>query len=93
MPKFKEIAQELIYGNWQETSAPDAKAFIKSASYEILSFFLLLDIAESLRILRCQNFKDIPYRLDQIRNRLEQIRLNTTKKRKKRAPAQRKRSS
>lgn len=76
--KWKEIASELIYGEWGEERI-GVSNFIKSSSDSRLTICLLLDIAESLRVLRCENFKDIP-------NRLSRIALNTRKKKRRIKP-------
>lgn len=63
---WKEIADELLEVNWgqQNESAADA---VRQVADQRLILCLLIDIAQSLRILRCRNFQDIPWILKQIR--------------------------
>lgn len=71
--KYDKVADELVNGNWGQTGDHlTEKNMIKDAPDSRLMLVLLIDIAKSLRVLRCQNFKNIP-------NELRDIRLNTRK--------------
>lgn len=67
---WREMADELIHGNWG-TEAEDRRDYIikhtAPTERDYLIIILLRDIAESLRVLRCQNFKEIPWVLKGIK--------------------------
>lgn len=69
---WKEVAENLIQCNWQSGEAhKDANAFIKAATDQRLIMCLLIDIAQSLRVLRCGSFQAIPEVLRGIRSNIE----------------------
>lgn len=76
---WKEIAEQLINGGWGHEDASVYKA-TQSASDQRLMVALLIDIAESLRVLRCLNFKGIPRTLQEI---MRNTKKKTYKKKKK----------
>lgn len=71
-----EVADELIFGGYG-MQCEDRKDYIKRhldrESRDYLTIILLRDIAESLRILRCSNFKEIPHLLRNIRTHTGRI--------------------
>lgn len=73
------MADEILYTDWRTGDHPDARTAVRAVGMDVIQVVLLRDIAESLRILRCQNFKDIPQILRGIR-----IKLPTQNKRRKR---------
>ena len=60
---WEKCANAIIHGGWHYNSTPpkDPYASVKSFAPEQISMVLLLDIAKSLRILRCKNFTAIPH--------------------------------
>jgi hypothetical protein len=76
--KWKDVADDLILGNWgnEDKEILNLTEFIEKSSVEKISSILLLDIAISLRVLRCHTFKEIP-------NTLHAIHLNTRKSKKR----------
>lgn len=79
MIHWEAVADSLVFGNWgtkylDEATTP-TKA-IKTTSDERLALILLLDIAKSLRVLRCKSFQEIPAVL-------REIKANTKKKKPK----------
>ncbi len=78
--KYDSVVDAFVYGDWGCDLGDDInnpQDFIKKANREQLSMILLIDIARSLRVLRCPNFKGIP-------GELRAIRLQTRKPAKKR---------
>jgi len=73
-------AENLIHGSWG-CNGTDEVASNKRDSDTRLSMILLLDIAKSLRVLRCSNFNDTPRKLDRIDRELRAMRLEATRKR------------
>ena len=75
--KWEDVATELIYGSWgnERLSLKDA---IQDAGYPELQIAVLIDIAKSLRLLRCQSVRNIPDLLRDIQR--------NTKRRKSRKP-------
>lgn len=79
---YKQIADDLLASDWGQEHG-SVNAAIKTITVEERVMCLLVDIAQSLRILRCSNFTDVPRRLDKIRLAAEGIR-RERKQRKKR---------
>lgn len=73
---WKSVASELVFGGWGSESQNPSK-YVQEHPDQRLMLCLLIDIAESLRVLRCRNFQEIP-------SVLCEIRTNTKKRRKKR---------
>ena len=70
-----EVAERLLYGDWGR-KGETTKKLIEESSYTELQLALLIEIAKSLRRLRCHEFQAIP-------DYLKSIRANTSRKRKK----------
>lgn len=80
---YSEIADRLIVGAWgypEEAGFCDASEAIKGEGYSRLTLALMIDIATSLRVLRCQNFQNIPFKLDAIKRSVARIPKRKVKK-------------
>ena len=73
---WRTAAEAIINSEFLGQEASSVDQYIKDATNEKIAVFLLYDIAKSLRILRCSNFKDIP-------DILRKIRGNTRKRKRK----------
>lgn len=72
---YKEIADSLVNQDWGwDGAGDDVNAHINSLTEAQKTVVLLVDIAKSLRVLRCHNFIDVPRRLDAIRRASEGLR-------------------
>jgi len=70
---WRNIANEIVTGgNWGRDGA-SIREEIKNSTNDRISICLLLDIAESLRILRCSDFQLIPHRLKYIEDELKSL--------------------
>ena len=79
--RWDAIAESMIYGGWKTNTEESVAQFIGNSrpdNLNVIKIALLIDIAQSLRVLRCHIFKDIP-------NKLDRIARNTAKPRKKKA--------
>lgn len=74
---WSDMADDLVHGNWGQ-QGEGSNPLIKSVNDDRLEIVLLIDIAKSLRILRCQNFREIP-------NVLKSIKTNTQKPKRRKA--------
>ena len=72
---YAQVADDLIHGGWYFDNKENVTECIKSLSNEMRAVILLADIAQSLRVLRCPNFMEIPWTLREIKR--------NTKRRKK----------
>lgn len=70
---WKEQADELLRGNWG-SEGESVSDRIKISSDQRLSLALLIDIAESLRALRCANFTGMPHHLRRTARAVEGLR-------------------
>lgn len=71
--KWTEMADELVNGGWGQAANDSADAVTRADDNRIQAV-LLLDIAKSLRVLRCANFVRIPYTLEQSRKAVAGLR-------------------
>lgn len=70
---WREMADDLISSNWGQ-QGESATTENKINNDGRIQMILLLDIARSLRILRCSNFTDMPRRLERVRLATEGMR-------------------
>ncbi len=83
--KWRKVAEDLINSDWGTTvEYDDANRFIREFNDQKLILIMLIDIAKSLRVLRCSNFLDIPRRLDRVRIAAEGTRREASVRRRKR---------
>lgn len=77
MPKYShsesQVAENIISGHWHWDTETDLSDLIRTLTVEQKALCVLQDIAVSLRVLRCQNFKDIPHILKTIRGNTGRI--------------------
>ena len=73
---YSNIVNNFLDGSWGYAKAAgfrDASEAIERGHDSRLSMALLIDIAKSLRVLRCWNFQNIPFKLDAIKRSVARI--------------------
>lgn len=79
--KWADVAESLmrVY-HWRTGDYPNGDEAVRRLAHENLQTILLADIAKSLRVLRCQNFQNIPFKLDAIKRSVARIPRRKVKK-------------
>ena len=77
---WKDMAENLIQTDWG-SQGESVKSQIIKGSDSRLQLCLLVDIAKSLRALRCSSFLGVPRSLDRMRVRLDAIERQIVKNR------------
>lgn len=82
---YKDVAESVINEgwHWNVDESKSMNSHIATLDDSIICAVLLADIAKSLRVLRCNNFVDIPNRLDAIRVASQGLRRESRSRRKK----------
>jgi len=68
---YSEVVDSLLEGWKWETAEANKNRFISSLPPEATTVALLIDIAKSLRVLRCSNFMALPTTLYRIEGLIE----------------------